>query len=201
MVSGQLVRRTGGRSARVRAAVHEATLGELLDKGWHGLTVEGIARRANVNKTSLYRRWGGRGALLTDALVGRLSEMGEPPPSGDIRRDLMALWTTAPMGGNLDRSISTSRALAAAFDDPEVARLHRLLWDRRRTLMQTVVGRAIDAGQLPQGTDPEFLMDLLFGPFYTRVIVRGEVPTPEFMAQIMDAALRAVDEKAPSQRS
>lgn len=199
VVNAQPASRPGGRSARVRAAVQEATLGELLDKGWHAMTVEGIARRAGVNKTSLYRRWSGRGALLADALAGRAGEPELPPASGDLRRDLMALWNTAPLGGdarNLDRSIGTSRALAAAADDPEIAEVLRDLWDRRLALTRIIVKRAITAGQLPRRTDPEFFMDLLFGPFYTRVVVRRQPPTTRFMSRLMDAALQAVGANA-----
>jgi AcrR family transcriptional regulator len=51
-------RRPGGRSARVRAAAIAATLAELAETGYSALSLENVARRAGVHKTTLYRRWG-----------------------------------------------------------------------------------------------------------------------------------------------
>ena len=62
------VRRPGGRTARIRAAVLEATVSALIEHGYDGLTMERIADRAGVNKTTLYRRWGSRAGLVVDAV-------------------------------------------------------------------------------------------------------------------------------------
>src|SRR5579864_1578870 len=165
------VRRPGGRSARVRAAALEATLDELVDRGYAAMTIQGIAARAGVNKTSLYRRWGSKGALLADALLAEVPEMPVPPDTGELRRDLLVLWSTAPplrRPGDFDRPVAVSRALAAAGDDPDVAAAHRVLWERRLELVRIVVDRAVARGELPAGADAELLMDLLVGAFQSR---------------------------------
>jgi hypothetical protein len=125
--------------------------------------------------------------------VANSSEI-EAPETGDLRTDLMILWATAPAprtGGDFSRPVAVSRALAAAGNDPDVAVAHQALWEQRSRLIATIVQRAIAAGQLPAGTDAELLMDLLFGAFHARVVVRGEVPTPEFVRQVMEAVLRS----------
>lgn len=188
------VRRPGGRSARVRALVLEATLDELVERGYAAMTMQAVADRAGVNKTSLYRRWGSKGALLADALLANSAQV-EGPETGDVRTDLLVLWTTSPVPArrhDLSRPIAISRALAAAGPDPDVAAAHHALWERRLALVRSIVECAIAAGQLPATADPELLMDLLFGAFHARVIARGALPTPRFLTQIMDAALRAV---------
>src|SRR5215210_6400524 len=83
--------RPGGRTARVRATVLEATVAELIEHGYAGLTVEGVAARAGVNKTTLYRRWGGRDALIVDAVEAFAAAEAKVPDSGDIEEDLR-LW-------------------------------------------------------------------------------------------------------------
>src|SRR5579863_7338677 len=113
------VRRPGGRSARVRARVLEATLDELVESGYAGMTVQGVAARAGVNKTSLYRRWGSKGGLLADALLSSSSDLTDPADTGNLRQDLLVLWATsptAPGARRLDftRPVAVSRALAAA---------------------------------------------------------------------------------------
>jgi AcrR family transcriptional regulator len=186
-------RRTGGRSARVRAAVLGAALDELVERGCAGMTVQGVATRAAVNKTSVYRRWGTKAALLADALLSSAGVV-VPPDTGALRTDLFALWRTAPRGrerGDLSRTVAVSRALTAS-PDPEVAEVHRLLWQQRLELVHTAVDRAVARRELPAGADPELLLDLLVGPFQSRVISRGAQPDPVFFAHVMEAAVRAV---------
>ena len=190
-----IVRRPGGRSARVRTAVLDATLDELVDHGYAAMTIQGIADRAGINKTSLYRRWGSKGALLADALLASSSGPIDPPDTGDVRRYLFSLWITAPTPlrrGDLNRPIAVSRALAAASIDPVVASAHQELWHRRLAMVRVIVERAVQRGQLPAGADPELLMDLLFGPVLNRVVTRGKAPTTDFLVQTLDAALHAV---------
>src|SRR4029450_6681196 len=62
--------RPGGRTARTRAAVFDAALEELADRGWDQVSVETIAARARVHKTTVYRRWGGKARLGGRALGG-----------------------------------------------------------------------------------------------------------------------------------
>jgi AcrR family transcriptional regulator len=179
----------------VRATVLEATLDELVERGYAEMTVQGIADRAGVNKTSLYRRWRGKGGLLAEALTSMSMAATEPPDTGSLRRDLLALWQTAPRGrtaGDVSRAVAVSRALAAASVDPTVAEAHARLWQRRLELIGLVVDRAVRRGEVPAGADPELLMDLLFGPFHTRVIARGRPADVAFLTQVMEAALHAI---------
>jgi AcrR family transcriptional regulator len=199
MVTKAPARRPGGRSARVREAVLEATLDELVDHGYAAMTMQGIADRAGVNKSSLYRHWAGKGAVLADALVSKSAQVATPPDTGDIHTDLLVLWSTTPAPNvrrDFSRTVAVSRALAAASSDPDVRAAHRALWERRLELVQVIVQRAVKARQLPRGADPELLMDLLFGPFHTRVVARDKVPTRDFLAKVMDSALQAVGARA-----
>ena len=83
-------RRPGGRSARVRAAVLRATLDELAAVGYGNLSFESVAHRAGVHKTTLYRHWPGREALVREALLAR-SEVTVPiPDTGSLGADLIA---------------------------------------------------------------------------------------------------------------
>ncbi|MBN6052035.1 TetR/AcrR family transcriptional regulator, partial [Nonomuraea sp. RK-328] len=80
-----------GRGAKVRAAVHAATLAELVDKGYAALTVEGVAQRAGVHKTTVYRRWKDRESLLVDALAEHMAADVPVPDTGTVEGDLRAL--------------------------------------------------------------------------------------------------------------
>src|SRR5476649_2638635 len=82
--------RPGGRSARVQAAVHQATR-ELVElHGRAGVTVPAIAARAGVTPSTIYRRWGELGDLLADVALARMRPEGEPADTGSVAADLQA---------------------------------------------------------------------------------------------------------------
>ena len=82
--------RPGGRSARVQAAVHEATSTLIAAHGRAALTVPLIAARAGVTPSTIYRRWGDLAELLADVAVERLRPDGEPAETGSVAGDLLA---------------------------------------------------------------------------------------------------------------
>src|SRR5664280_783734 len=97
--AGEPRRRPGGRSARVRAAVLEATLDQLAESGYDGLSFEAVAVRAGVHKTTLYRRWSDRTDLVLDAMLELSSQTVPVPDFGSVRADLLAI--ARGIAGNL----------------------------------------------------------------------------------------------------
>src|SRR5271156_7094325 len=83
--------RTGGRSARVREAILDAALSELIDGGYAALSVEAVAARAGVNKTTIYRRWPTLDDLLVEALTEWSHDALPAQDTGNIETDLLAL--------------------------------------------------------------------------------------------------------------
>src|SRR5580693_3020763 len=84
-------RRPAGRGPKVRRAVLAATLAELSETGYAALTVEAVARRAGVHKTTVYRRWPEREALVIDALTDHVAAEVPVPDTGSIDTDLREL--------------------------------------------------------------------------------------------------------------
>jgi AcrR family transcriptional regulator len=82
------VPRPGGRTARVRAAVHRAALDLLGDHDWDQLSLPVVAQRAGVHPATLYRRWGTIPALLDDVVTEQLSRASAVPDTGSLRGDL-----------------------------------------------------------------------------------------------------------------
>ncbi|MEV4188745.1 TetR/AcrR family transcriptional regulator, partial [Streptosporangium canum] len=76
---------------RKEQQIFRATLELLAGKGYDGLTVEGVAERSGVNKTTIYRWWPSKAALLAAALVEADLLAMEPPDTGSLRKDLEAL--------------------------------------------------------------------------------------------------------------
>ncbi|TKG72257.1 TetR/AcrR family transcriptional regulator [Prauserella endophytica] len=182
--------RPGGRSAKVRAAVLGAALAELVDAGYHGLTLDGVARRAGVHKTTVYRRWGTRETLLLDAIRERAQTHVPIPDHGSLRADLFDLARAAianlrtPEVGALVRA-----AVALAPHDPAVARAGTAFWSERLGVDGTVVERAVARGEIT-GTDPREVIEAVLGPPYFRVLVTGEAVSDAFLRRVVD---RVVD--------
>src|SRR5882724_3495319 len=83
--------RTGGRSARVVTEVLSATLEVFAEQGYAGVSVEAVAARAGVNKTTIYRRWPTKAELLGAALFSLRDEEPEAPNTGSLREDLLTV--------------------------------------------------------------------------------------------------------------
>jgi AcrR family transcriptional regulator len=174
-VADSAVARPGGRTARIRTAVLDATVAELVDRGFAGLTVEAVSFRAGVNKTTIYRRWGGREGLIVDAVETFAATQVDLPDTGTVEEDLR-LWArsvlktlTGPVSGALVRAI-----FSAAGDSPEMRELRHRFWLTRAALVRPLIERAIRRGQLPAGTDADEVIRHVGAPLYYRLLVLAE---------------------------
>ena len=192
-------RRPGGRSARVRAAALAATLEELADAGYSALSLESVARRAGVHKTTLYRRWGTREALVLDAMLQRAQERVPIPDTGSLRADLLALARAAAAAATTPVGEAMVRAVAAAGShDAALAAGNRRFWQERLTIDGEIVKRAVARGELPADTAREALIESVLGPIYFRLLVTGERPDAPFIERVVDLVVNGAAQPAGS---
>ena len=182
--------RSVGRGPKVRAAVLAATLAELAERGYAGLTVENVARRAGVHKTTIYRRWGDCERLVVDALTDHVAMEVPIPDTGAVATDLreharaLVRWLTSPIG----RAIMAA-TLSDATRVQELAEVKHRYFDDRFRRAGPVVGHAIARGELPADTDPAELVKAMIAPIYLRFLVTAD-PIDETTAdQAAQAAL------------
>ena len=164
--SGRPARRTqgilGGRSEQVVRRVLAAAIAELARAGYAGFRIDAVASRAAVNKTTVYRRWPSRVALVK-ALVERLrSPLRESPlpDTGQLETDLVQAFTRR---FTFARKVD-GRAWARLLDErygAEVGPIIREALDERRDEWRSMVTRAIDRGELPPGTDAPLVLELV----------------------------------------
>lgn len=182
-------RRPGGRSARVRAAVLDATLELLREEGFAALTLDAVAQRSGVHRTTLHRRWSSRAALVADAVAGYSAEQVPVPDTGELETDLRAFARSVR-----DAIASRSgRGIASALADPEVADEladvgHRF-WQSRVEATRVVVERAIARGELPAETEPVLMIELIGGPIWFRTFVLGQKVNDAFVDRVVEAAM------------
>ncbi|MFG1750964.1 TetR/AcrR family transcriptional regulator [Streptosporangium sandarakinum] len=178
---------------RKEQQIFRATLDLLAEKGYDGLTVEGVAERSGVNKTTIYRWWPSKAALLAAALVEADLLTLEQPDTGSLRKDLEALVTG--MAGLLTRPPSADVALAAlgaAVRHPEMAAAARRFFAERLAGEAEIFERARRRGELPASADPLLIMDLLGGAVWLRVAFRGMPLDDGFAARAVSAVLDGV---------
>lgn len=186
-------RRVGGRSARVRRAVLEATLAELAESGYGGLSIEAVARRAGVHKTTVYRHWPDRDRLVTEALLHLSDQQLPVPDTGSLRSDLVALAMAIADQITHPQVTALVRTLVAEGDRLFALReTARSFWSRRFTLTGRVIWRAVDRGELPPETDVPLLLESLIAPLYLRLLVTGEELSEEFIVRVVDLILDGV---------
>jgi len=167
--------RPGGRTARTRALVRDATQAELAEHGYPGLTVEGVAERSGVHKTTLYRRWGGVDGLVVDALDLTSEDFWAPADTGSlagdltaVTREVVALFADPVLGP------SSHAYIVASFHSPRAATALRGVFTDRLRRTEVVVERAVVRGELPAGTDAAALVRVALAPLYFRLLVTGE---------------------------
>jgi AcrR family transcriptional regulator len=184
--------RPPGRGPKVRAAVLAATLGKLTDSGYAALTVENVARRAGVHKTTVYRRWRDRESLVADAVTELAGTRVPFPDSGDISADLRALarslvrFLASPAGQAV-----TAVTLSDAGRIPEVAGAQRRFFEDRYRQAEPVIRAAIARGELPAGTDPAEVVRAVIAPIYLRILVTAEPISERTADTAANAALAA----------
>ncbi|MFI7616547.1 TetR/AcrR family transcriptional regulator [Nonomuraea terrae] len=176
---------------RKQQEIFDATLRLVAEKGYDGLTVEGVAERSGVNKTTIYRWWPSKAALLGAALVEADVLGFEPPDTGSLRGDLVALvdgvrrLLTEPPASDI-----AVAALAAAVRHPELD--GRRFFADRFAREREVFDRAVRRGELKASADPMLIVDLLAGAVWMRAVLRG-LPVPDdFPAEAVAALLDGV---------
>jgi AcrR family transcriptional regulator len=184
--------RPGGRTARTRTAVLNAVIEELADHGWDRLSVESVALRAGVHKTTVYRRWRDKNTLVAEALKTAAENRIQLPDTGDIAQDLRELARIVRVLLTSPEGAATTRALAGhSHDTAGVGQVLPVLWAARLAQVEPIVERAIARGQLPAGTSPDDLMKHLSAPLFHRLLVTAEPLTQASADQAAAAALAA----------
>ncbi|MFJ5924700.1 TetR/AcrR family transcriptional regulator [Kitasatospora sp. NPDC092948] len=177
------------RDTGVDAKVLEAARALLRERGYAGFALDETAARAEVARTTVYRRWPTKDHLV----VAAFATMFETAPireTGDVRADLTS--TLGAIGAGLRRPETralVAELIAAGTRHPELGEALRALWAQRRTAAAELLDRAARRGDLAAGADPALILDQLVGPLYYRVLISGDPVDDQYARALVDAAL------------
>ena len=184
--------RPGGRTARTAEAVFAATIEELSARPYDDVSVESIAARAGVHKTTVYRRWHTKPELITNALTDLAGWMMEVPDTGGVDTDLRLLCRSVQAAIGSPRGAAFTRSLlAGAAVSAEIRQLMDQFWAARLTAIRVIIDRAVARGELAAGTDAALTMQQMAAPLYYRLLVSGEPLTQSHADLCAAAALAA----------
>jgi TetR/AcrR family transcriptional regulator, regulator of autoinduction and epiphytic fitness len=177
------------RIERSRRIILEAVLEELGAVGYGPLTIEGVAARAKVGKSTIYRHWPGKLELVEDAFR-TLKAPVAVPSEGTLRsRVIDVIEQVACLIEQSTYSTCMPALIDAAERDPNVRDFHNRFSAERRAGLVALLRDAVASGELPASTDPEILADALVGPLILRRLMLGQTVGPADARQIVDQLL------------
>lgn len=185
--SGTMQRRTGERGGpRRKEEIFAASLELLADQGYDAFTVEGVAQRSGVNKTTIYRWWPSKSELLRDALLHSGTLAIDLPDTGSLTGDLteLAAQIQGLLAGPETRTV-VEAALVGAAHHPAMRELVTSFLEDRLGRHQPLFTRAVERGELAADFDPALLVDALAGALWIRVLVRRAPTSEDFAGQLV----------------
>ena len=188
------VRRGRPRSQEADRAILEAAALILAERGLAGMSIEEVAARAGVGKTTIYRRWTSRGSLALDAFLADFQGQQPLPDTGTLHGDLLAAlraWirsvtrtSAGPILASLIAEAQRDPQLGAAWRDRVVEQL--------RSQHRIMLNRAVARGEIPATTDSEVVLDLIFGAAYHRLLHGHQPLTDAFARKVVDVVVAGI---------
>jgi AcrR family transcriptional regulator len=140
------------RGVRLEDAILDAAWAELVERGYPGLTLEGVAKRAGTSRPVLYRRWPSRTALATAALGRHIAQNPIVVPDlGSVRDEICLLLRRMSDRARPDMIrlvFDMQKDLADQHSNLANMRAHLRAQIVNSDVMQTILGRAIDRGEI-----------------------------------------------------
>jgi len=185
------------RSQQARRAVLEATHALVAKGGYAAATIEAISARSGVAKTTIYRWWPNRPALVVDLLMEMAGKEVPPPagpdPLGAIRTEMRGI---AAASDHLMGRLLTS-LLGEAQHDPEIrAALLDGLFHPRTDATGKMIREAQKSGRLRKDLPAHVAVDLLVGPLFYRMFVRHQPLNDAFVSQVFRSVMRGLEAKS-----
>lgn len=184
----------GPTDASVEQVVLDAARELLAEGGVKRLTIERVARRTGVAKTTIYRRWRSRDDLalavvlrMTHTVVGNIDDRDDAGVRSGLRSlvagavDVLRTTLMGSVMRGLASELATDPHLSAAFREQVIT--------LRRQRLQDLVIRGIEHGELRPDIDVDLLHDLLFGPIYYRLLTSDDPLDHDFATRIVEAVM------------
>jgi AcrR family transcriptional regulator len=189
---GQNAIQTRRRSDKSHKAILQAALDLLEEYGYRAMTIEAIAARAGVGKQTIYRWLPSKAAVVLEAFTANAATQIPQPDTCSLRSDLQEFFAASLQAGRERATGPILRSLMAeSLLDPEFAvQFQRIFIQARRDSLAELLKRGLQRGELAPDTDISFLLDLVYGAIWYRVLIQHAVLDEKFMQQMLDMIMR-----------
>ena len=177
------------RSEEARRKAIEAATDLIVERGVAALTIEEVAARSGVAKTTIYRHWPERPGLILDTVRESFQHVGTPD-TGSLRGDLMAFFgglVRADLSGKVGRLMPC--LIDAASRDPEMELLLERLGEERQAPIMAIVARAQERGELPDDLDQRVVIGSIVGPIVFRKVMQRQPVDASYIEACLDVAI------------
>lgn len=165
------------RSKRAHQAILTATRDILMSNGVHGLTIEGVAKKASVGKTTIYRHWKSKEALISEA-IGAIADDIDIPDTGNALNDFTSVIKDLVFvtdDATNTSTITMSKLFAGLIDSPELMEVYKeqFILPRRQALKQ-IIEKGKERGEIRHDVNPDHLIDIIGGTFLYNTFINNE---------------------------
>jgi AcrR family transcriptional regulator len=169
----------------------EQVVALLGSRGYAGLTLDELAARSGVAKSTILRRWPSKAAVAAAGVERLALQSVDVPNSGTLEGDLHALLHGARDTFVCGRGQFIARLLRESGHHPAITDLLDAVLHTRRQAYRRVLARAIARGELDPSVDQELLIDMIIGPLWTRLLITRDPVTREYVDANVQAVLTA----------
>lgn len=180
--------RPGGRTAKTSDRIGAAVVRLLVEKGPDECTFTNVAGKAGVERSTLYRRYSGRWAMISEALFAHSAIDLGIEATGDFRTDMTV--HLQKVGASLDSTPGRAMVVAAAMARVDRTPEGGQYWSNRRKQLQPVIDAAVKSGQLRPGIDPDELFAASDGPLFFRMLIASAPIDAAFIGRVVDNLCR-----------
>jgi AcrR family transcriptional regulator len=181
------------RDARTTQSILKAALELGIELGFDGLTVERVAARAGVGKSTIYRRWPDAWSIVADAVLDDVAKLAPLQEQSTARGSLAASMRLAARYFRGPRG----KVLRALIGHAQVDQtLHKALIEQwllaRRKVTREFVREGIAKGELRPHLDPDIVIDALYGPLYHQLLLPYDSGHSDLSDAYVDALIDMV---------
>ena len=169
-----------------------AALKEFAEAGYSGFRMESVAARAGVGRSTVYRHWPNKAALIADALETLNTQ---PDPARDLvdgnarQRVALILNHLAEALGDSPLSACVPALVHAAETEPAIRDFHHTYSARRRQRLTDAIADGVKAREFPARVDPDAASVALAGAMFYRRLMTSDAPGADFITRLMDTVL------------
>ena len=168
------------RSGESEEAILAATLQLLTQKPLRDITIEEIARKAEVGKATIYKWWPSKAYVALDAFLKKINRMVPTPDTGSVKRDIQVQLRSLMAFSKTPTGRILGQFLAEGQSDKDFASLFRERFMKpRREAVGIIFDRGLKRGEIDRSLDRELVLDLIYGPAIYRLMTGRGPLNPE----------------------